>query len=91
MITGTCPRRDKYIIERLLFRKTHGHSFIAFRDRDHASQRDMFLCFINKGVHKNISKKIDNIFNINRSTIYELPNMENHLINYEQTLEVKKK
>lgn len=46
----------------------------------------MFLCFINKGVYKNISNKINNIFNINRAILYDLPNMENHLVNYQQTL-----
>lgn len=91
MVTGTCPRKDRHIIEKMIFRKTHGHSYIAFRDRNHSSERDMFLCFINKGVYKNISNKINNIFNINRATLYDLPNMENHLLNYQQTLENNKK
>ena len=37
MVTGTCPRKDRHIIEKMIFRKTHGHSYIAFRDRNHAS------------------------------------------------------
>ena len=51
----------------------------------------MFFCFINKGIYKNISNKINNIFLINRATIYDLPNMEGHLLNYQQTLTEKKK
>ena len=34
ILTGTCPRKSRYIIERLIFRKTQGHSFIIFKDRD---------------------------------------------------------
>jgi len=33
IITGTCPRKSRYIIERLIFRKTQGHSYIVFKDR----------------------------------------------------------
>lgn len=91
MLTGTCPKKDRYIIEKLLFRKTHGHSFITFKDRKAESQRDMFICFINKGIYKNINNKINNIFSINRATLYDLPNMENHLVNYSETLQQKKK
>lgn len=87
ILTGTCPRKDRYIIERLLFRKTHGHSYIIFKDRDREDQRDMFICFVSKGVYKNISNKINNLFNLNKATIYDLPNLQQHLVNYEQELD----
>lgn len=90
MLTGTCPRRDRYIIERLIFRKTHGHSYIVFKDREHSSGRDMFVCFVNRGVYKNISNKINNIFTLNKGVLYELPNMTEHLTNYKQKLTAKK-
>lgn len=83
ILTGTCHRKDRYIIERLLFRKTHGHSYIIFKDRDSEDQRDLFICFVNKGVYKNISNKLNVLFTLNKAILYDLPNVQNHLINYE--------
>lgn len=83
VLTGTCPRKDRYIIERLLFRKTHGHSYIIFKDRDSEDQRDLFICFVNKGVYKNISNKLNILFTLNKATLYDLPNLQEHLSNYE--------
>ena len=51
----------------------------------------MFILFVNKGIFKVINAKIMNIFRINNGTIYELPNMSNHLINYKETLSAKKR
>jgi len=62
MLTGTCPRKNKHIIERLLFRRTHGHCYIVFKDRDHSSGRDIFICFVSRGIYKNASGKINKIF-----------------------------
>ena len=42
----------------------------------------MFLCFVNKGMYKNISSKLNNMFAINNATIYDLPNVVDHLVNY---------
>ena len=89
VITGTCHRKVKYIIEKLIFRKTHGHSYIIFKDRQSELERDMFICFVNKGVYKNISAKLNNMFSINNATIYDLPNLMEHLNNYEETLNKK--
>ena len=33
IITGVCAVKDKHIIERMIFRKTHGHSYLIFRKR----------------------------------------------------------
>jgi hypothetical protein len=66
----------RYIIERLIFRKTQGHSYIIFKDRDSESHRDMFICFVNKGVYKNVSSKLINLFGLNKAVIYDLPNVE---------------
>lgn len=62
VLTGTCFRKDRYIIEKLLFRRTHGHSYIVFKDRDSENNRDMFICFVNKGVYKNISTRLNTLF-----------------------------
>ncbi len=86
ILTGTCPRRDRYIIERLLFRKTHGHSYIIFKDRESEDQRDLFVCFVSKGIYKNIASKLNNLFNLNKATLYDLPNLREHLMNYEAEL-----
>ena len=75
ILTGTCHRKVKYIIERLIFRKTQGHSYIIFKDRNGELERDMFICFVNKGIYKNISSKLNNLFSINNATIYDLPNL----------------
>jgi hypothetical protein len=91
VITGTCPRKLRYILERLLFRKTHGHSFIIFKDRDSELEMDMFICFVSKGIHKNISTKLATMFAVNQVTIYDLPNVEEHLLSYENTLEKRLK
>ena len=82
VLTGTCPRKDRYIIERLIFRKTHGHSYIIFKDRDSEDTRDMFICFVHKGVYKNISHKLNTVFSLNKATLYELPNLKQHLLSY---------
>lgn len=50
----------------------------------------MFVCFVNRGVYKNISNKINNIFTLNKGVLYELPNMTEHLTNYKQKLTAKK-
>ena len=49
----------------------------------------MFICFVNKGIYKNISSKLNNLFAINNATIYELPNLAEHLHSYEFTLNKK--
>lgn len=82
ILTGTCFRKDRYIIERLLFRKTHGHSYIIFKDRISENHRDLFLCFVSKGVYKNVSGKLKNLFDLNKAVLYELPNLKEHLSNY---------
>lgn len=46
----------------------------------------MFLCFVSKGIYKNISTKLENMFAINNATIYDLPNVIDHLHNYQQKL-----
>ena len=66
MLTGACPRNRRYIIERLVFRKTQGHSYVIFKDRDGKhNNRDMFICFVNKGLYKTISAKLNAMLVIN--------------------------
>lgn len=42
----------------------------------------MFICFVNKGVYKNITSKLKNLFDLNKAILYDLPNLEEHLNNY---------
>ena len=91
MLTGTCARKRRYIIERLVFRKTQGHSYMVFKDReDYVHQRDMFICFVNKGLYRSISQKLNAILLLNECTLYELPNLEQHLLNYQDQLAQRK-
>ena len=60
IITGVCPLPNKLILERLIFRKSRGHSVISFRERPsgEASDTCVFICLMNKNVYRHIGYRL---------------------------------
>ena len=74
------------VLERLIFRKSRGHSFLIFKPRPNHPETSVFLCFMNKNMHKHIGEKVYKACTCNDVSIYELPDMMKNLQEYEKIL-----
>lgn len=54
LLTGSCFNKDRYMLERLIFRKTHGHAYLVWASSPQFSERSIFICFINQGIYKHV-------------------------------------
>lgn len=89
IIAGVCPLETKPILERLLFRKSRGHSIVSFRSREADPKTCIFLCLMNKNVYKHIGDKVLKACQSNEVRLYDLPNLPNHLMEYELVVQKK--
>lgn len=54
MLTGSMMNKDRFMIEKIMFRKTRGHSFMVARQSERFDDRSVFVYFISQGIFKHI-------------------------------------
>ena len=86
MISGICHNQNIKILERLIFRKSKGHSITFFRSRERDLHKSVFLCFMNKKMHAHISHKIVKACECNDVCFYDLPNEIRNMKTHENRL-----